>query len=162
MQPRRHHVRYVMLRYVKLSNAVTSENRLQLGSMSTSVHIDRLTIVDNMSAVANDSRPWVVPQSIKWLSTITRERRIPQDSESGGFPHLFGTFLSAHIGSAWWARHDNNNNNNNVMPIVTHCQGCVTSPVCNERRTKSKIKTAGMHTTSSLYPSLLATCWKQI
>jgi len=27
----------------------------------------------------------------KWLSTITRERRIPPDSESGGIPHFFGT-----------------------------------------------------------------------
>ena len=68
-------------------------------SSSTSVNIDRLTVVDNTSAVGNDSRPWVVPQSIKWLSTITRERRIPPDSESGGIPHLFGTFLSPHIGS---------------------------------------------------------------
>jgi len=49
----------------------------------------------------------------KWLTTITRERRIPPDSESGGIPHLFGTSLSPHIGSAWRARHDNNNNNNN-------------------------------------------------
>jgi len=29
----------------------------------------------------------------KWLSTITRERQIPSDSESGGIPHLFGTSL---------------------------------------------------------------------
>ena len=57
-----------------------SENRLQLGSLSTSVNIDRLTMVDSTSAVGNDSRPWVVPQSIKWLSTIMRERRIPPDS----------------------------------------------------------------------------------
>jgi len=68
-----------------------SENRLQLDSLSTSVNIHRLTVVDNTSAVGNDSRPWVVPQSIKWLSTITRERWIPPDSESGGIPHLFGT-----------------------------------------------------------------------
>jgi len=34
-----------------------SENRLQLGSRSTSVNIDRLTMVDNTSAVGNDSRP---------------------------------------------------------------------------------------------------------
>jgi len=88
-----------------------SENRLQLGSLSTSVNIDHLTTVDNTSAVGNDSRPWVVTQSIKWLSTITRERLIPPDPESGGFPYLFGTFLSPHIGSAWRARHDNNNNN---------------------------------------------------
>jgi len=67
-------------------------------------------MVDNTSAVGNDSRPWVVPQSIKWLSTITRERRITLDSESGGIPHLFGTSLSPHIGSAWQARHNNNNN----------------------------------------------------
>jgi len=38
-----------------------SENRLQLGSLSISVSIDRLTMVDNTSAVGNDSRPWVVP-----------------------------------------------------------------------------------------------------
>jgi len=56
-------------------------------------------MVDNTSVVANDSRPWVLPQSIKWLSTTTRERRIPLDSESGRIPHLFGTFLSPHIGS---------------------------------------------------------------
>jgi len=49
----------------------------------------------------------------KWLSTITRERGIPPDSESGGIPHLFWTSLSTHIGNAWRARHDNNNNNNN-------------------------------------------------
>ena len=67
-------------------------------------------MVDNTSAVGNDSRPWVVPQSIKWLPTITMARRIPPDSESGGIPHLFGTSLSPHIGSAWRARHDNNNN----------------------------------------------------
>ena len=48
----------------------------------------------------------------KWLSIITRERWIHPDSESGGIPHLFGTFLSPHIGSAWRARRDNNNNNN--------------------------------------------------
>jgi len=47
----------------------------------------------------------------KWLSTTTRERRIPPDSESGGIPHLFGTSLSPHLGSAWWARHNNNNKN---------------------------------------------------
>ena len=87
-----------------------SENRLQPDSLSTSVNIDRLTMVDNTSAVGNDSRPWVVPQSIKWLSTITRERWISPDSESGGIPHLFGTSLSPRIGSAWRARHDNNNN----------------------------------------------------
>jgi len=34
-----------------------SENRLQLGSLSTSVNIDHLTMVDNASAVGNDSRP---------------------------------------------------------------------------------------------------------
>jgi len=34
-----------------------------------------------------------VPQSIKWLSTITRERWIRPDSESGGIPHLFGTSI---------------------------------------------------------------------
>jgi len=45
----------------------------------------------------------------KWLSTITRERRIPLDLESVGFPYLFGTLLSPHIGSAWRARRDNNN-----------------------------------------------------
>jgi len=88
-----------------------SENRLQLGSLSTSVNIDRLTMVDSTSAVGNDSRPWVVPQSIKWLSTI-----IGRDGslriQSGGFPHLFGTSLFPDIGSAWRARHDNNNNNN--------------------------------------------------
>ena len=78
-----------------------SENWLQLGSLSTSVNIDRLTMVDNTSAAGNDSRPWVVPQSIKWLSTITRKRRISPDSESGGIPHLFGTSLFPHIGSAW-------------------------------------------------------------
>jgi len=48
----------------------------------------------------------------KWLSVIMRERRIPPDLESGGIPHLFGTCLSPHIGSAWRARHNNNNNNN--------------------------------------------------
>ena len=37
------------------------------------VNIDCLTMVDNMSAVGNDSRPRVVPQLIKWLSTIMRE-----------------------------------------------------------------------------------------
>ena len=76
-----------------------SENRLQLDSLSTSVDIDRLTMVDNTSAVGNDSRPWVVPPVNKWLSTITRERRIPPDSEFGGIPHLFGTSLFPHIGS---------------------------------------------------------------
>jgi len=78
-----------------------SENQLQLDSLSTFVNINYLTMVDNTPAVGNDCRPWVVPQSIKWLSTITRERRIPLDPESGGFPPLFGTFLSTHIGSAW-------------------------------------------------------------
>jgi len=53
-----------------------SENWLQLDSLSTSVNIDHLTMVNNTSAVGNDSRPWVVPQSIKWLSIIMRERRI--------------------------------------------------------------------------------------
>ena len=70
----------------------------------------------NMSAMGNDSRPWVVPQLIKRLSTITRERWIPLDSESGGIPDLFGTSLSPHIGSAWRARHDNNNNNTSLCP----------------------------------------------
>ena len=82
-----------------------SENRLQLDSLSTSVNIDRLTMVDNMSAVGNDSRPWVVPQSIKWLSTIMRERRIRPDSESGWIPHFFGTSVSSYrqclTGSSW-------------------------------------------------------------
>jgi len=41
-----------------------SENRLQLDSLSSFVNIDHLTMVDNTSAVGNDSRPWVVPQSI--------------------------------------------------------------------------------------------------
>ena len=91
------------------------ENRLQLDSLSTSVNIDHLTItVDNTSAVGNNSCPWVVPQSIKWLSTIARERRIPPDSESGGFHHLFGTSVP-HTGSAWRAHHDNNNNLQLVM-----------------------------------------------
>jgi len=56
----------------------------------------------------------------KWLSTIMRERQIPPDSESGGFPHLFGTSLSPHIGSAWRARHDNNNNKIDVTLTVMH------------------------------------------
>ena len=30
----------------------------------------------------------------KWLSTTTRERRIPLDSESGGISHLFGTRIA--------------------------------------------------------------------
>jgi len=97
-----------------------SENRLQLDSVSTSVSIDRLAMVDNTSAVGKDSRPWVVPQSLEWLSTITRERQIPPDSESGGIPHLFQTSLSPHKGRAWRARHDNNNNNNNNNK-KTHC-----------------------------------------
>jgi len=63
-------------------------------------------MVDNTSAVGNDSRPWVMPQSIKWLSTIARERRIPPDLESGGFPHLFGVFFvppyrQCVTGSSW-------------------------------------------------------------
>ena len=86
-------------------------NRLQLDSVPTSVNIDHLTTVDNTSAVGNNSCPWVVPQSIKWLSSITREREIPPDSVSGGIPHLFGTFLSPHIRSGWRARHDSNNSN---------------------------------------------------
>jgi len=98
-------------RIVELLFTTESENRLQLDSLLTSVNVDRLTMVDNTSAVGNDSCPWVVPQSIKWLSTITRERRSPLYPESDGFPHLFGTFLSPHIGSAWRAHHDNNNNN---------------------------------------------------
>jgi len=40
-----------------------SENRLQLDSVLMSVNIDCLTMVDNTSAVGNDSRPWVVPSS---------------------------------------------------------------------------------------------------
>ena len=44
----------------KLNNV----RRMQLDSVSTSVNIDRLTMVDNTSAVGNDSRLWVVPQSI--------------------------------------------------------------------------------------------------
>ena len=51
----------------------------------------------------------------KWLSTTTRERRIPPDSESGGIPHLFGTSLSRHMGGAWRARHNNSNNNKVVI-----------------------------------------------
>ena len=51
-----------------------------------------------------------------WLLVLTtRERRIPPYSESGGIPHLFGTSLSPHIGSAWRARHDNNND------LAQHC-----------------------------------------
>ena len=34
-----------------------TENRLQLDSLSTSVDVDRLTMVNNTSAVGNDSRP---------------------------------------------------------------------------------------------------------
>jgi len=72
------------------------------------VNIDCLTMVDNTWAADKiDSCLWVVLQSIKWLSTIMRERRIPPDSESGGIPHLFGTSLSPHIGSAWRVRHNN-------------------------------------------------------
>ena len=82
-----------------------SENRLQLDSVSTFVYTDCLTMVDNTSAVGNDSSPWVVPQSIKWLSTITRQRCIPPDSESGGIPHLFGTSVPPYrqclTGSSW-------------------------------------------------------------
>ena len=82
-----------------------SENWLQLDSVSTSLNIDRLTMVDNMSAAGNDSRPQVVLQSIKWLLTITRGRRIPPDSESGGIPHLFGTSVPPYRqrlpGSSW-------------------------------------------------------------
>jgi len=41
----------------------------------------------------------------KWLSTITTERRIPPDSESGGIPHLFGTSVPPYrqclTGSSW-------------------------------------------------------------
>jgi len=41
-----------------------SENGLQLDSLSSSVNINHLTMVDNTSAVGNNSRPWVVSQSI--------------------------------------------------------------------------------------------------
>ena len=78
----------------------------------------QLCCADN-DDMGNDGRPWVVPQSIKWLSTITRERKILLDPESGGIPHLFGTFLSPHIGNAWRACHDNNNNNDNMIVTCT-------------------------------------------
>ena len=103
---------YIYIRYTNTE----SENRLQLDSVWTSINVNRLSLptADVLpTAVGNDSRPWVVPRSIKWLSTIMRERRIPPDPESDGFPHLFRTFLSPHIGNAWRARHGNNNNNNN-------------------------------------------------
>jgi len=85
-----------------------SENRLQLGSLSTSVNIDRFTVVDNTLAVGNDSRPWVVPQLINgcqlswgrdgslWIQSLVEFL-------------ISSGHLSPHIGSAWWARHDNNN-----------------------------------------------------
>ena len=79
---------------------------------STSSIWQRLTIRQLWATTA--ALEWC-PQSIKWLSTITRERQIPPDSESGGIPHLSGTFLSPHIGSAWRARHDNNNNNKSYL-----------------------------------------------
>jgi len=104
-------LKYVSLRTFLSKNRIRVRYLLYAEFNSISVNIDRLTMVDNTSAVGNDSRPWVVPQSKKWLSTITRERRNPLDSESGGIPHLFRTSLSPHIGSAWRARHDNNNNN---------------------------------------------------
>jgi len=120
-----------------------SENRLQLDSVSTSVNIDCLSMVDNKSAVVNDSRPWVVPQSIKWLSTIMKERRIPPDSESGGIAHLFGTSLSLpHIGSAWQARYDNNNKMlpSSFLPGLStgRCHG-----LCADRRWTSPWRTSG-------------------
>ena len=81
------------------------------------IHMTDITVMQKLPITGDDSRPRVVPHSIKWLSTITRERQIPPDFESGGIPHLFGTFLSPHIGSAWRARHDNNNNNNKVTVL---------------------------------------------
>jgi len=59
-----------------------------LDSLSTSINIDRWTTVDNTSVLSGAAVN-------KWLSTSTRERQIPPDSESGGIPHLFGTSLSA-------------------------------------------------------------------
>jgi len=56
----------------------------------------------------------------KWLSTTTRERRIPPDSESGGIPHLFGTSLSPHIGSAWRDRHNNNKKKMEWIRSLSH------------------------------------------
>jgi len=84
-----------------------SENRLQLDSLSTSHHQHRL--FDNGWQYVSCGQ-WQPPLSgapvNKWLSTTTRERRIPPDSESGGIPHLFGTSLSPQYrqcltGSSW-------------------------------------------------------------
>jgi len=60
------------------------ENRLHLDSFDNRQHhrqqcsslSDHLTMLDNMSAASNDCRPRVVPQSIKWLSTTTRDRSL--------------------------------------------------------------------------------------
>ena len=109
---------------------IESENGLQLDSLSTSVNINRLSMVDSMSAVGNDSRPWVVPQLIKWLSTITRGRdgslwiqSLVESNQSSG--HLCPP--TPHIGSAWWDRHDNNNKLSRYLHIMEEMCVCLSS-----------------------------------
>jgi len=82
-----------------------SENRLQLGSLSTSVNIDRLTMVDKYISCGQRQPPLSGAPVNKWLSTIMRGRQIPPDSESGWIPHLFWTSVPPYrqclTGSSW-------------------------------------------------------------
>ena len=104
----------VLFFFVKLERSIAVHSRLMIVSLFAVLQdSNRCILVIMCAAVGNDSRPWVVPQLIKWLSTITRERWSPMDSESGGISHLFWTSSSPqYIGSAWRARHDDINNNN--------------------------------------------------
>jgi len=92
-------------------------------------------MVDNTSAVGNDSRPWVVPQLINGCQLL-RGRDGSLRIQSLVEFLISSRHLSPHIGlgRAWRARHDNNNNNNNNNKVyvrlnrqTTFFHGCVPS-----------------------------------
>jgi len=66
-------------------------------------------MVDNTSAVGNDSRHWVVPQSVNGCQ-LSRGRDRSLRIQSLVEFLISSGHLSPHIGSAWRTRHDNNNN----------------------------------------------------
>ena len=71
------------------------------------VNIDCLTMVDNTSAVGNDSGPWVVPQLIN-VCQLPRERDGSLQIQSLVEFLISSGHLSPHIGSSWRACHNNN------------------------------------------------------
>jgi len=95
------------------------------------VNIDCLTMVDSMSAVGNDSHPWVVPQLRNGCQLPWGRDGSLQIQSLVEFIISSGSLCPPHIGSAWQAHH---NNNNKVQVNVTEVPYSTLITQCDQEK----------------------------